>query len=472
MGFCKECGTEKRNSTDRVCTNCGNPFPASVNNEENKVHYAPLDIPMEPTEEKSQKGNERKEKKKTGSSFKWVVGIGALLVVCGGVGFGYFYIQNNYGVESVVAKANKAIKNQDTATLSTMITKDENNTPLSQKETQKLLEDISDSDSMKEKVLRSLDAQSKGKQDATVLKVVKSSEKKWLVVPQYKLSVVPVKFDFTVPTDSVVTIDDKKIKTSKDGKVSVKDMIPGWHSVKATKDSEEVEMGVEAWNSKDVDASELETAFEKLDGTQVASSDKKTNDSMNNNNSSDSNSNNNSDSSGNNNSNNNNSNSYNSNGSNNNSSSSNNNAKNQNGTSTQTTPSNGSSNELSLERAEEFIYAYLGAGIATFNKRDMQYVKQFIEPNSAELKNISDYLVTLEKKGIQEELLGADVLNVSKVSENVYNINVFSKYNISFNNGETKRFQSYNVVYQVVYKNNSVLLRKNVKEDIVEKRDL
>ncbi|MEJ1517714.1 hypothetical protein R3O67_31540 [Bacillus cereus] len=465
MGFCKECGTERRNNTDRVCTNCGNPFPASVSNEENKVHYAPLDIPMEPVEEKSQK---RKEKKKTGSSFKWVVGIGSLLIVCGGVGFGYYYIQNNYGVESVVAKANKAIKNQDTATLSTMITKDENNTPLSQKETQKLLEDISDSDSMKEKVLRSLDAQSKGKQDATVLKVVKSSEKKWLVVPQYKLSVVPVKFDFTVPTDSVVTIDDKKIKTSKDGKVSVKDMIPGWHSVKATKDSEEVEMGVEAWNSKDVDASELETAFEKLDGTQVASADTKTNDSMKNNSSSsiDSNSSNNSDSN-----NNNNSNSYSSSGSNNNSSS-NNSTKKQNGTSAQTTPSNGSSNELSLERATEFIYAYLAAGIATFNKRDMQYVKPFIEPNSAELKNISDYLVTLEKKGIQEELLGADVLNVSKVSENVYNINVFSKYNISFNNGETKRFQSYNVVYQVVYKNNSVLLRKNVKEDLVEKRDL
>ncbi|PDZ95264.1 hypothetical protein CON36_29350 [Bacillus cereus] len=127
---------------------------------------------------------------------------------------------------------------------------------------------------------------------------------------------------------------------------------------------------------------------------------------------------------------------------------------------------------MSLEQAQEFINSYLAAGIATFNNRDIKYVKTFIEPNSAELKNISDYLVTLEKKGIKEDLIGADVLNVSKVSENVYNINVFSKYNISFNNGETKRFQSYNVVYQVVQKNNSILLRKNVKEDLVEKRDL
>ncbi|MGX5608770.1 TcaA NTF2-like domain-containing protein [Bacillus cereus] len=460
MEFCKECGTKRKKESDRVCTNCGIPFPASTLNEENKVHHEPLDIPIEPKEEKSHKRTERTEraeKKKTGSSFKWISGISAGLIIVGGIGFGYFYVQKNYGIDSFVVKADTAIKNQDTSALKNMIIKDENNTPLSQKETQKLIEDIHDSDSIKEKVLRSLDAQSKGKkQDEVVLKVVKSSEKKWLVVPQYKLSVVPVQFDFTVPADSVVTIDDKKIKTNKDGKVSVKDMIPGLHSVKATKDAEEVELNVEAWNSKEVDTSELENAFEKLDGTQVVSADKNTNGNSN---------------SGNNN-NNVNSSSDNSNSSNNSSNGNNNTTKSQNGTSTQTTPSNGSSNELSLERAEEFIYAYLAAGIATFNKRDMKYVKPFIEPNSAELKNISDYLVTLEKKGIQEELLGADVLNVSKVSENVYNINVFSKYNISFNNGETKRFQSYNVVYQVVYKNNSVLLRKNVKEDLVEKRDL
>ncbi|MDA1675489.1 TcaA NTF2-like domain-containing protein [Bacillus cereus group sp. TH152-1LC] len=458
MEFCKECGTKRKKESDRVCTNCGTPFPASTITEENKVHHEPLDIPIESKEEKSHKRTERTKKKKTGSSFKWISGISAGLIVVGGIGFGYFYVQKNYGIDSFVVKADTAIKNQDTSALKNMIIKDENNTPLSQKETQKLIEDIHDSDSIKEKVLRSLDAQSKGKkQDEVVLKVVKSSEKKWLVVPQYKLSVVPVQFDFTVPADSVVTIDDKKIKTNKDGKVSVKDMIPGLHSVKATKDAEEVELNVEAWNSKEVDTSELENAFEKLDGTQVVSADKNTNGNSNNN-------------SGNNNNNVNSSsdNSNNSNSSNN----SNNNTKNQNGTSTQNTPNNQSSNELSLEQAQEFINEYLAAGIATFNNRDIKYVKTFIEPNSAELKNISDYLVTLEKKGIKEDLIGADVLNVSKVSENVYNINVFSKYNISFNNGETKRFQSYNVVYQVVQKNNSILLRKNVKEDLVEKRDL
>ncbi|MCP8970632.1 TcaA NTF2-like domain-containing protein [Ectobacillus ponti] len=131
-----------------------------------------------------------------------------------------------------------------------------------------------------------------------------------------------------------------------------------------------------------------------------------------------------------------------------------------------------SSTGVTVEQMQRYMDKYLQAGLLAYNNRDMGPVKQYIEPNSKLMKDTVDYLVVLNKRGIYEELLNCEVMHVEDLGGQVYNVTVSSQYNISFNHGETRRFQSYRVVYQVVKKGDSFVTRAILKEDMIEKREL
>ncbi|MCP8971037.1 TcaA NTF2-like domain-containing protein [Ectobacillus ponti] len=388
MDFCRQCGQPKRRESDKVCTGCGSVFPPPV---------------AEPVVE---------ERKPQARSFmKWI----AVVAVLGAaVGFGYGYVKHTYSMERFVNEAGKAVRSADAGWLGDHVKK-EGNVLLSGEETAAFVKDLSQASSVRKQIAASLEEQREALAKGTarepfVLQLQESKQRKWWVIPQYELVLVPVVLEFDVPDGAKVSLDGKSVKVSGKGTVSMRDIMPGVHEVVMEKDGRKEEATLEAWRAEEIDTAELAEAVAAFGQDEVVLME---------------------------------------------------------APAAEAAPSG-----PTLAQMQEFITQYLRAGVQTYNARDMQYVLPYVEPGSQLLKDTVAYLAILEKGGIYEELLGAEVQGVEQIAPGVYNVTVFSRYNISYQQGETRRFQSYHVIYQLVEAEGRFVTRRIVKEELVEKKQL
>ncbi|MEH7235770.1 J domain-containing protein [Bacillus sp. JJ1562] len=100
--------------------------------------------------------------------------------------------------------------------------------------------------------------------------------------------------------------------------------------------------------------------------------------------------------------------------------------------------------KVDLILLEEFLYNYMADSVNAINYQDFSYVDYYLAPNSKRYFEQLDYTNYLIEKGITEELLSFELIDVQDIGNQTYEATTMESYNIYYLNGTTsyKEFES------------------------------
>ncbi|MGF2618106.1 hypothetical protein FZC84_22150 [Rossellomorea vietnamensis] len=174
---------------------------------------------------------------------KWfiAVAITAVLMAGGGI-YGYFYVQDASSPSHTVEPFIKAVQAQDAAKLSAILK--EENPGLKESEVGEFINDLHSHPEVMENALRNMKQQETSLAAGNpfsqpfLFELKQSAEKKWMLIDQYSIDLLPVSFILETDRDARVWINEQEIPPSGTEVRKSADELPGSFNMKAIKDGD------------------------------------------------------------------------------------------------------------------------------------------------------------------------------------------------------------------------------------------
>ncbi|PFA67301.1 hypothetical protein CN378_10660 [Bacillus sp. AFS015802] len=133
----------------------------------------------------------------------------------------------------------QALKDGDAAALSDEVINLQTGKYVSESSMKKLITDLQASPETLTNIIKNIKSQEVAPNTEPYLfKLTKSPQKKWLLIDQYTISLIPVSFTIQADKDAHIFLNEKKITGSGTDLQKVKDVPPGTYTVKAVKNGE------------------------------------------------------------------------------------------------------------------------------------------------------------------------------------------------------------------------------------------
>lgn len=248
MRFCNNCGNEVPGNTS-FCKNCGSQIK-----------------PTQPSREQQVSNSNKSSKLSTAPSVKpkkkfatYILVAVVLILTAGGIG-GYYFVKAESSPRTFVESISKALENKDVETLQTMIKVKNTSRVLSASEWERVVNDLHKDEKVLEKVLSNLEKQKKALEDPGTFKeapfifeLKKMQEKKWGLISQYSLSILPVSFQVEIDKDAEVYVNKVLLNPTGENIRTIENYSPGSFLLKAIKKGEfdtfELEESYTIWES-------------------------------------------------------------------------------------------------------------------------------------------------------------------------------------------------------------------------------
>ncbi|THE12326.1 J domain-containing protein [Bacillus timonensis] len=99
---------------------------------------------------------------------------------------------------------------------------------------------------------------------------------------------------------------------------------------------------------------------------------------------------------------------------------------------------------VDITLVEEFLYNYMADSVNAINYQDFSYVEYYLAANSKRYSEQLDYTQYLIEKGITEELLSFELVDVKEIGNQIYEATTRESYTIFYGDGTSsdKKFES------------------------------
>lgn len=262
--FCRTCGTPRKRSTDKICTECGTRFPEEPIQVQ-KNEQVDSSITRQQENNKQERSN-RKGKPVLKSA---IIMTCAGLVLGGGIS-GYLYLKGKTGPEHVVNEAIISMDKLDKNKFQQIANYDGMDKSSIGGYTENLLSSLDYYKDIEKKVKDSLKEQEKAIQNNKktkpfVLRLQEKKEKKWILFKDYEIAFEPVSLSLAIPNNVTLEMDGKKVKPSGDSSTTLKTPVQGMHTFVAKNGEKEEKWSYDVWqqNSKDIE-SEINSRIESV----------------------------------------------------------------------------------------------------------------------------------------------------------------------------------------------------------------
>lgn len=123
------------------------------------------------------------------------------------------------------------------------------------------------------------------------------------------------------------------------------------------------------------------------------------------------------------------------------------------------------SGEGNIEKMKSFMEGYLAKSVQAINQQDFYLVESYLSPNGKSYGESKSYIDYLYSKGITEEFLNVDVLNVERIDKG-FRVKTREDYTIYYDDGDSSKEKVFEATYTIVGNDSGLQIFKldNVKE--------
>lgn len=128
--------------------------------------------------------------------------------------------------------------------------------------------------------------------------------------------------------------------------------------------------------------------------------------------------------------------------------------------------------EMNQDGIEPFVTNYIHQSVEAMNRRDFSLISGLIDPTStAYLKESSNYIDYLEEKGITEDLISVEVVDIKEKDDTTFTVSTHEEYHIYYGDGSGK-YKTFNSKYEVKSTSDGYRMYKLIETKEVGSKDL
>lgn len=249
MKFCTQCGSSI--ATDKsFCVNCGEPAPVSTQEPQeymqSELYCKICGEKISPPHVECQRCsslplNMRSSHHSPSSPTKrwpfFAVLFAALFLFAGA--WLYYYVSKTSSPAMTTKPFIQALKDGDASTLSDGVLDSSTGKYVNESSMKKLITDLEASPEIQTKIIENMKEQAEDPATKPFLfKLTKISQKKWWLIDQYTISLIPISFTIQTEKNAHLSLNDKKITGTGTDLFEIKNVTPGIYTVKARKNGE------------------------------------------------------------------------------------------------------------------------------------------------------------------------------------------------------------------------------------------